>query len=281
MRLTGLLLFFFLLCVSCNGNRNSMEENLLVEVNGEFLYKDDLQKVLPVGLSKDDSLLFAENYIRNWVEDILLYNVAKTNIPNSEEVDKLVESYRKTLIIHTYQQELISQRLSSEIPERELTEFYENNKRLFILERPLVKGLFIRVPLAAPNMNDVRKWYKTETQEAIEYLEKYSLQHALSYDYFYDKWITLSEVLGKMPLKEVNQEDYVAKHRHIELQDTVSYYFLNVTDYLGVGDEKPYDFARPSVIEIITNMKRVNFIKDMKSDLYKEALKGNKIKYNY
>ncbi|EXY25877.1 hypothetical protein M080_3704, partial [Bacteroides fragilis str. 3397 T10] len=38
----------------------------MVEVDGNFLYKEDLQAVLPAGLSKDDSLLFAEHYVRSW-----------------------------------------------------------------------------------------------------------------------------------------------------------------------------------------------------------------------
>lgn len=281
MRFTHLLLFFFLFSVSCTGRQGSMKENLLVEVNGNLLYREDLQRVLPPGLSPDDSLLFAEKYIRDWVEGILLYDVAENNIPNSQEVAELVENYRKTLIIHTYQQELIRQKLSSEVSEQELTDFYENNKHLFVLERPLIKGLFVKIPLTAPQVNDVRKWYKSETQEAIEKLEKYSWQHALSYDYFYDKWVPLADILKKVPLLEMSPELYVEQNRHIELKDSLSHYFLNVTDYLGIGDEKPYDFARPSVIEMITNLKRVNFMKEVKNDLYQEAMKKNKIKYNY
>ena len=43
----------------------------LVEVAGEYLYKEDLQAHFPFNISKDDSVLFAEHYIRNWVEDVL------------------------------------------------------------------------------------------------------------------------------------------------------------------------------------------------------------------
>ena len=63
----------------------------------------DLQSALPARLSKDDSLLFAEHYISNWVEDVLLYEKAQSNIPDNGEIEKLVENYRKALIMHTYQ----------------------------------------------------------------------------------------------------------------------------------------------------------------------------------
>jgi hypothetical protein len=258
-----------------------MVENLLVEVNGIFLCKDDLRNVLPAGLSEEDSLLFAEQYIRNWIEETLLYDKAKANIPDNTVIEKLVENYRKALILHTYQQELINQRLSPNIPEQEITGFYEKNKSLFVLERPLIKGLFVKVPLGAPRLNEVRQWYTTETHEAVENLEKYSLQHAISYDYFYDKWTEVSDVLGKIPIKEENPEEYIRTNRQVELQDTAFYYFLNVVDYRQKGDEEPYDFARTTAKDMLINLRKVGFIKEMKADLYKEAERKNRIRYHY
>ena len=146
--------------------------------------------VLPVGLSKDDSILFAEHYIRSWAEEILLYEKAANNIPDNVDVDKLVENYRKALIMHTYQQELINQKLTNDISEQEIAEYYGKNKELFKLETPLIKGLFIKVPLTAPQLNNVRRWYKTDKQDAVESLEKYSLQNAVKYEYFYNKWVS-------------------------------------------------------------------------------------------
>lgn len=284
MRIIGFLLLFFLLCTSCNDQKGKHEhrvEDLLVEVDGVFLTKKDLQDVLPAGLSKDDSLLFAENYIRNWIEDVLLYGKAKDNIPDNAGIEKLVENYRKALIVHTYQQELINQRLSPNLPEQDIADFYEKNKNLFALERPLIKGLFIKVPLGAPQLNEVRRWYKTETHESVENLEKYSLQHAVSYEYFYDKWVEVSDVLGKIPLKEESPEEYIRENRHVELQDTAFCYFLNVVDYRQKGDEEPYDFARNTAKDMLLNLRKVDFMKEIKTDLYNEATRKDKIIYNY
>jgi hypothetical protein len=252
----------------------------LVELDGNFLYQEDLQSALPARLSKDDSLLFAEHYIRNWVEDILLYEKAQSNIPDNGEIEKLVENYRKALIMHTYQQALIHQRLSNEISEGELTDYYEKNKELFRLERPLMQGLFIKVPLTAPELNKVRRWYKTPTQDAVEHLEKYSLQNAVKYEYFYDKWVPMADVLDLIPLKVPEVEDYVNKNRHIELKDTAFHYFLNVSDFRTVGQQEPYEFARPKVKDMVLNLKQVEFMRAVKDDLYQQAVKRDKIKYN-
>ena len=128
MRTTCLGLFILLFCGACKEQHDHGGRTPLVELDGNFLYYEDLQTVLPADLSKDDSLLFAEHYIRNWAEDVLLYEKAQSNIPNSGEIDKLVENYRKALIMHTYQQELINQTLSEEISETELTDYYEKHQ---------------------------------------------------------------------------------------------------------------------------------------------------------
>ena len=147
MRILVLLLITLLCCGACKEQYDHKGKTALVEVDGNFLYKEDLMSVLPVGLSKDDSILFAEHYIRSWAEEILLYEKAANNIQDNVDVDKLVENYRKALIMHTYQQELINQKLTSDISEQEIADYYEKNKDLFKLESPLIKGLFIKVPL--------------------------------------------------------------------------------------------------------------------------------------
>ena len=279
MRTTCLGLLILLLCGACKGQHDHGGRTPLVELDGNYLYHEDLQSVLPGGLSKDDSLLFAEHYIRNWVEDVLLYDKAQKNIPNSDEIDKLVENYRKSLIMHAYQRALISQTLSEEISETELTDYYDKHQELFKVERPLIKGLFIKVPLTAPQLGSVRRWYKTETREAVEHLEKYSLQNAVKYEYFYDKWVPMAEVVDLMPLKVSDVGEYLNKNRHVELKDTAFYYFLNVSDFREKGEQEPYEFARTQVKDMLLNMKQVDFMKQVKDDLYQRAEKRNNIKY--
>ena len=251
----------------------------LVELDGNFLYQEDLAAVQPVGQSKDDSLLFAEHYIRNWAEDILMYEKAQNNIPDNAEIEQLVKNYRKALIMHVYQQSLIQEKLAEEITEADLQTYYDTNKDVFKAEVPLMKGLFIKVPLTSPGIGRVRQWYKDERQSAVEHLEKYSLQNAVKYEYFYDKWIPASEILSLMPLREEKVDAYFAKNRHVELKDTAYWYFLNVSDYIPTGGQEPYEAARSAVSEMVVNRKQVEFLNQVKGDLYNEAVEDGKLKY--
>ncbi len=76
-------------------------------------------------------------------------------------------------------------------------------------------------------------------------------------------------------------EEYVNKHRQVELKDTAFYYFLNVSDYRGVGEEKPYEFARSEVKDLLVNQKRVSFMEQVKKRPVSAGGSKKKIIYNY
>lgn len=281
MKAIGALFFLFCMFTACQKQYEHNGKTPLVEVDGHFLYREDLALAQPVGLSEDDSVVFAENYIRNWIEDILLYEKADRNIPDNEKIDRLVEHYRRALIMHSYQQNLIEQKLSGQIAEEEIKDFYDRNKTLFVLDKPLIKGLFIKVPLKEPGVNDVRRWYKKNTPENVEKLEKFSLKGTVDYVYFYDRWMRASDMIDRIPLTVPEPESYLDKHRRIEVKDKHFWYFLNVEEYLGAGQEKPLDFARTEIKEILMNLKQVDFMRKIKTDLYKSASDKNEITYYY
>ena len=281
MRIACLGLLVIFLCVSCREKHDHEGKTPLVEVGEKFLYLEDLQGALPSGLSQEDSVSFSEQYIRHWIEETLLYDKAQDNISDNETLDRQVANYRKALVMHAYQQALIDQKLTKEISEDELQAYYQNNPELFKVERPLIKGLFIKVPLTAPRLAEVRRWYKQEEGEAVEKLEKYSLQHAVKYEYFYDRWMPLAEIIGMLPLQGSDADAYIEKHRQVELKDTAFYYFLHVSDYRAVGDVAPYDYARRQVKEMLFNVKQVQYLEQVKDDLYQRAEEKNRIKKYY
>ena len=166
--------------------------------------------------------------------------------------------------------------------DEEISTYYEKNKELFHTEHPFVKGLFIKVPLHSQDLASVRKWYKKNNRDAIESLEKYSLRNAVSYDYFYDRWMPLSDIAVKIPLKALDtDENYLDKNRNIEVKDTAFCYFLHVEEFLGKDQQRPLDFAKTEIKEILINLKRVEFINKVKEELYRHASDRNKINYYY
>lgn len=268
-----------MLCLACSPSYDHKGKTPLVEVDGHFLYREDLLAVQPAGLQPDDSLLFADDYVRNWVEEVLLYGKAEENIPDNAEVERLVANYRKSLILHIYQQALIRQKLSAQVTEEEVEAYYRDNIHLFKVDRPLIKGLYIKVPLGSPHLSDVRRWYRSDSHDAVEHLEKYSLRNAVKYEYFYDKWVPAADVLGQLPEGGREAEPALAQKRPVELADTAYHYFLNVTDYRAVGEDEPYELARDHARDLLLNIRQVEFMRGVRDDLYRRAMENNEIIY--
>ena len=248
-----------MLCLACSPSYDHKGKTPLVEVDGHFLYREDLLAVQPAGLPPDDSLLFADDYVRNWVEEVLLYGKAEENIPDNAEVERLVANYRKSLILHIYQQALIRQKLSAQVTEEEVEAYYRDNIHLFKVDRPLIKGLYIKVPLGSPHLSDVRRWYRSDSHDAVE--------------------LPAADVLGQLPEGGREAEPALAQKRPVELADTAFHYFLNVTDYRAVGEEEPYEVARAHARELLLNIRQVEFMRGVKDDLYRRALDNHKIIY--
>jgi hypothetical protein len=265
---------------SCSKQSGHSEKDALVEVEGNYLYKEELQSVLPLGLSKDDSTKFVDNYIREWVVDVLLYEQAKRNVKDSREIERLVENYRKTLLTHTYQQQLIAQKFADDITDEEMQAYYDVNKEMFRLDQPMLKGVFIKVPLSAPQLNNLRTWCRSTSQDNIDKLEKYAMQHAARYEYFHNEWVSTPELADLMPLKISELNALVAGSKFIEHRDNDFIYLLSVSEMIGKNEVKPFETARQEIKEILANMRQVDYMKKVKDDLYEQAVKRNKIIYN-
>jgi hypothetical protein len=277
-----LVLFLSLLLIgftSCKrGERKKIDtNNPIVRVNGMYLYADDIQKVIPPNVSQKDSIEIAESFIRKWVINILMYENAKKNITNKEEIDNLVEDYRKSLTIHQYQRLMIEQKVPKEPSDDDIKNFYENFGDQLKLKENIIKGLLLIIPNNAPKINDVRSWVRSSNEKSLEKLDKYSLQNAISYDYFGSNWIPFNEVLKKIPLTVENAGDFITSTKYYEIQDSTQYYLLRILDSKRIGQTEPLDLAKEQISQILLNKFKSNFVNAFENELYMDAVQNEKV----
>lgn len=269
-----------LLLSGCSQSVDHHGKTPLVEVGGVFLYREDLLPVIPPALKGQDSARFAEAYIREWIEDALLFQKAEGNIPDNEAINERVAAYRRALIMHTYEEELVRQEVGEYVTDSEIEQYYLQNKERFRADQPYIQGLFLKVPLHAPQWNQVRAWCKKITADNIDKLEKYSIGNAVSYDSFLDRWKPVSEYAGKLPMRTLTSDpDYLNRNRNVEVRDTAFCYFLHVENYLPSGGTLPLEYARNEIKELLINLKRVDYINQMKKNLYTTASENKEIIY--
>lgn len=277
---TGIYILSGLLVLgSCSKNTTTEQKGTLVKINERTLTKEDVLSVLPKKLSSADSLLWAESYIKQWVKDNLVYDVALQNLDddNRAEIDRLVDSYRRSLVRYRYQEQLVHERLSANITDEEKRKFYDENQDQFVLDHSLVKGLFLKIPIDAPNLDEVKKWYRSTSEASIEKIEKYSVQNALVYDYFYDKWVSFDEVVANIPIKVTNETEFLRTHSFVETADSCYCYLLNIEEYVAKGKIAPFEYANTQISDMLVNQRKVQFLKNFEEELYNDAIRDGNV----
>ena len=270
---------FTLIFSSCVHKVPEVARKALLEVEGKFLYLDEVQQIIPPNVNQTDSAEIAQSFIRKWVTDVLMYENAKRNITNKEEIESLVESYRKSLTIHQYQQKMIEQRLPKEPSDEELQAFYKKYSNQLLLKENVIKGLLLVVPAKAPQIANVRSWVQSANAKALGNIEKYSIKSAISYDYFGDRWVPFSEVLKKMPIKVENPSSYISSNRFVEVSDSTHRYFLRIIGSKSTGSVEPFEMSRDRIINILLNKMKGEFITKFENDLYDDAIKDENVTF--
>jgi hypothetical protein len=265
---------------SCAGSDSSDENDVVVRIGEETLSRSMVLSLMPKGLSSADSLLYAESIQTKWIKDELVYDMALRNLDPDEKsaIDALVNDYRRSLVRNSYQEKLVKEKLETNVTDEEKVSYYEENKDEFVLDNPIIKGVFLKIPSDAPGLDNVRKWYKSVDESAIEKIEKYSVQNAIFYEYFPDKWFDFNDVFDNMPIHVSNPNEYLRAHNQVELSDSSFCYFLNVTDYIMSGNMAPLEYVEPKIVEKIVNKKKVDYLVDFENDLYKNAINKGDVK---
>ena len=269
-----------LLLFSCGRGVQDVGADVLVSVEGHSLLRSEVESVIPRTLSSADSLLMAESYVKKWVKDVLVYDVAEENLGEEmADVERLVEAYRHSLIRYRYQEQLVRERLSAEIRESDVLNYYETNQKKFELKTNLVKGLFLKVPIDAPGLTDLKRWYKSDDVSAVEKIDKYSLQNAAIYDYFYDKWMDFEDVMENIPIQLSNPSAYLKANKTLEVSDSSYCYLLNIRDYIPAGQIAPYDYVQPQIMDMLLAQRKQKFLRDFEEELYNDAIRDGKVRF--
>lgn len=270
--------FLFLLC-ACKGGQNDGNAEVLATVGEKILKRSDVTAVIPKGISSSDSLFMAESFIKKWVKDALVYEVALNNLGDEKaEINKLVEDYRESLVRYRYQERLLREKLTADLRESDKLNYYEENQKKFILDKSLIKGLFLKIPADAPGVSDVKSWYKQTNVDALEKIEKYSVQNATLYDYFYDRWVDFDAIMENIPLRISDPNAFLKANKFVEVADSSYCYLLNISEYLPSGSVAPYDYANARIIEMLINQRKMDFVRNFEEDLYNDAIRKGKAK---
>ncbi|WP_227626009.1 hypothetical protein [Geofilum rubicundum] len=270
-----------LLWGGCKPTEENPMSEPIVTVDNVSLTLGELRRSMPDNLAPQDSVAMAEDYISRWVRTKLMLRQAEINLSAEEkDVEKLLEDYRTSLLVHLYQQKILEQKHSPLVTSREIEEYYLQMKDNFNLQESIIQGVFIKVPKNAPNQDQLRRWYRSTDAEDLINLEAYSFQYARNYEQFIENWVPFSRINSYLPEPILNEERFLRWSRHHETSDDDFNYYLAIHEYELPGDTAPVKYVEERLKAILLNKKRIEFIQQLGQDLYEEALREKIVNFH-
>lgn len=271
----------FPLVASCGGNadkEDSTYDDVLVVVGDSTLTLRSVVSRIPAGLSRTDSVALFNSIVDGWLERMLLSEVGADNIDDMETIERMTDDYRRKLIVATYKRKLRESQRGT-VSDESIREYYDKNQDSLLLERPVVKGLYVKVPTDSRRIADVRRWMVTATPDAIDNLERYGLSEAIEYSFFEDAWTDWYVISREIPYRFGNPDDFVSRSRNFETSYGGMTYFLHISEYIRSGEKMPLEIAREVISERLETLRGDKYEDELIRNIYLKSKKEGKLKF--
>ncbi len=262
--------------VSCDYFGPDAEKVVYARVNNSYLYKEDIEKLIPENTTPEDSVLMVHNYINRWATKELLIEKAKINIPSERivEFDRLIHEYQNDLLTEAYKDLIVTKQLDTVISEQEYREYYEENKDNFKLNDILIKMRYLQLPTNYSGLNEVKEKFNRYNDKDKADIKRMEIQFQSS-NLNDSVWIRKELLWQILPVLQEKESEVLKKSNFTQLQDSLGVYLVKTKEILMANDTAPLSFIKPTVGQIILNKRKLELIKKLETDITKDAIKTN------
>ena len=197
---------------SCNAIQSLIhDDEVVAKVGKHKLYKSELKKYIPAGVSSADSLNLALQYINSWASGQIFSDMAQSQLPKAEQdVTAELESYKRSLLRYRYEQQFVNERLDTLVTEDQMFEFYTAHQSLFKLERPILKVRFIDILKTSEQKDFLIKKMSSNRSGDVVAVDSLARVYAIRYYDNSQDWMDASELA-----KDFNT-DYITMLSHLK-----------------------------------------------------------------
>lgn len=251
--------------------------NPVARVGEQYLYSSDLEGIASPGISPEDSTNRVARFIDNWVRKQLLIQEAATKIEFDEAaIERKILEYRFSLMGYEYQSFYVNKNLNKNITEEEIKDYYDKHIDNFVLKQNIIRGKFIKLPVSAPKIDQVKALITSDNKEKQEELRSYALSFAATFQFNDSAWMIYDELIKNSPLAEIpNKIMFLRRNKFIETHDDDFRYFLKIEEYRISDNISPLEFVKEDIKNIIINKRKVQLARQLEEHLYEKAAKNN------
>jgi len=271
---------FALLLSSCSLIQKKQEpkEKPIARVYEVYLYPNDIKGLVPKEAKPVDSVAIVKDFIQHWMEQQVLLHQAANNL-NQQEMDlsKQIEDYKNSLIIYSYEKELVREKLDTNVSEAEIQKYYDDNKKDFQLKNDIVKIIYVKVGKKSPGVDKLKSLMMSDNAKDRDKLSKYCYQYGQNFFLNDNAWLMFDDVLKEIPIQTYNQDLFLQNNNNhfVQIEDTASIYCVSIKGYMIKNSLSPLSFEKENIEKILLNKRKMDLIDEMKKNLYNEAQNHN------
>jgi len=274
-----IILGIIILCLtSCDQLTKVDQDAVVARVGTHLLYLSDIEEQLPPNISKDDSILLAQNAINLWAKKHLLYDQAVFNLDQSSQtaLNALVEDYRLDLWGRTYKESLVKSVIDTIVDTLLVQSYYEKNQSNFSLTENVLQARVIGLSKSALNLTDVKFRFQRNQEEDKRYLDSLRIQFT-SFQNKDSIWYTKRSFQEQFPsIPILNFDNYLKKSQFFFIEDSFEVYLLWVSDYRLRNEYAPFQLVENTIRKIVFNQSKLEFIKQFDQEILQDAIQANK-----
>ena len=253
-------------------------DGVVARVGKHQLKRSELAEYIPAGVSSEDSLALAQQYIKAWAEELLFLDMAESRLSKEEkDVSKELEEYRRTLLKYRYEERYINERLDTLISDEEVRAYYQEHPDKFLVERPLLKTRYMIIPADSRSLRKIKELMgSNDAMDAIA-ADSLAFTAALKYVDSSDNWMDAILLARELGTDEVSMMQALSG-RFIELKgDDGNLRVAYVVDIVRKGNPAPLDYCAERIEDIILSTRKHELAGSLERDLLKDALGKGKL----
>ena len=251
------------------------DEMPVARVNDKYLYYSDIKNIIRKTVVIEDSAQVIRNYIDDWIKHNLVLQKAATYLPPEKlDVQKQVNNYRESLIIHLYERELILQKLDTAISVEEIRRYYEDFKGNFELREDIIQFYYIKLANTAPKLDSIKAFINAQSETDKIKLTDYCFQYAEDFSISDSAWFEIERVYQQLPIRKEYMDMLIQYNSSGIVQDSNYTYLLKVNSFKIKGELAPFNYIINDISKIILNKRKVDLINSTYRSLYQDGVKS-------
>lgn len=253
-------------------------EEVVARVGDHKLLKSSLAAYIPSGVSPEDSLALARQYINAWAEELLLVDMAESRLSKEEkDVSRELEEYRRTLLKYRYEERFINERLDTLISDEQVRTYYQEHTDKFLVDRPLLKVRYMVIPSGSRSLRTLRTLMSSDDAADALAADSLAFTAALRYVDSSDSWMDAILLARELGTDEVSMMKAL-NNRFIELPDEAgNLRVAYVADLVPKGSPAPLEYCAQRIRDIILSARKHELVAGLERDLLNDARNKEKL----